>query len=218
MDLRHIFERFFLRKILIYGHKLRFFAEKYLPNLRQSAAQEAQIFCDRPLGHKDALGAEGVGDLSHDRRRHLFFFFEATSFMLPLSLVIFPFYKEKNMEHLTLTTFKQKICECGIQGGEGGWRYKGTVPCIIDFYADWCGPCRALAPVLEQIAGEYAGRIEIYKVDTEKETELASMFGIRSIPTLLFVPKEGEPQMSAGAMPKSSLEETIKDIFGVDKK
>ena len=121
------------------------------------------------------------------------------------------------MEHLTLTTFKQKICECGLDSGDAKWDYKGTTPCIIDFYADWCGPCRALAPVLEQVSKEYAGKLEVYKVDTEKETELASMFGVRSIPTLLFIPKEGKPQMSAGAMPKGVLEGSIKEILGIDK-
>ena len=121
------------------------------------------------------------------------------------------------MEHLTLTTFKQKISESGLSGGDAPWHYKGTRPCIIDFYADWCAPCRALAPVLEQIAGDYAGKLDIYKVNTEKETELASMFGVRSIPSLLFVPPQGKPQISAGAMPKGALEHTIKDVLGVEK-
>lgn len=121
------------------------------------------------------------------------------------------------MEHLTLESFKNKICECGLEGGESVWQYKGSLPCIIDFYADWCGPCRALAPVLEQIANEYAGKLDVYKVNTEQQAELAGMFGIRSIPSLLFVPLQGKPQMAAGALPKAALQSTIEEILGVKK-
>ena len=120
------------------------------------------------------------------------------------------------MEHLTLKSFKEKICSCGIGGeNDAEWKYKGELPCLIDFYADWCGPCKALAPVLEQLSEEFKGKIEIYKVDTEAQQELASMFGIQSIPTLLFVPLEGKPQLSAGAPPKPQLIETIKSVLGV---
>ena len=87
----------------------------------------------------------------------------------------------------------------------------------IKFYADWCGPCKAIAPVLEVLSQEYAGKINIYKVDTEVEQELSAAFAIRSIPSMLFCPKEGEPQMAQGALPKQELERIIKDVLAVEK-
>jgi thioredoxin len=89
------------------------------------------------------------------------------------------------------------------------WKYKGNLPAIIDFYADWCGPCKAIAPVLEELAIEYDGRLIIYKVDTEKELELSGAFGIQSIPTLLFIPMEGSPMLQQGAIPKKAFREVI---------
>ena len=97
------------------------------------------------------------------------------------------------------------------------WDFAGEVPAIIDFYADWCGPCKALAPLLEDLQKEYDGKINIYKVDTEAEQELAGAFGIRSIPSLLFCPKGEKPQMAQGALPKQQFEELIKDILKVEK-
>jgi len=97
------------------------------------------------------------------------------------------------------------------------WKFEGKLPCVIDFYADWCGPCKSLAPVLEELGEEYKGKVNIYKIDTEKEQELAAAFGIRSIPSLLFVPKDAEPQMAQGALPKPQFEEIIKNVLGVDK-
>lgn len=97
------------------------------------------------------------------------------------------------------------------------WDFAGEVPAIIDFYADWCGPCKALAPLLEELQKEYGGKINIYKVDTEAEQELAGAFGIRSIPSLLFCPKGEKPQMAQGALPKQQFEELIKDILKVEK-
>ena len=93
------------------------------------------------------------------------------------------------------------------------WKYLGDKPAIIDFYADWCGPCRSIAPVLEELAEEYGDKIYIYKVDTEKEQELAALFGIRSIPSLLFIPMNGKPQMAMGALPKSELKKAIDEIL-----
>lgn len=93
------------------------------------------------------------------------------------------------------------------------WKYLGDKPCLVDFYASWCGPCRMVAPVLEELAGEYEGKVDIYKVDTEKEQELAAAFGIRSIPSLLFCPKEGRPQMVQGAMSKSDLKKMIDEVL-----
>jgi len=89
------------------------------------------------------------------------------------------------------------------------WVYEGTQPCIIDFYADWCGPCKRIAPIMKELATEYKGKIIFYKVDVESERELASVFGINSIPLILFVPVEGKPQAAAGALPKKTMIEQI---------
>jgi len=116
----------------------------------------------------------------------------------------------KQTVHLTSDDFKEKVFnyETGKE-----WKYEGTLPAIIDFYADWCQPCKMVAPVLEELAREYAGQIMIYKVNTEEEQELASVFGIQSIPTILFIPKEGQPQAAMGALPKQTFEKAIKDIL-----
>lgn len=89
------------------------------------------------------------------------------------------------------------------------WEYKGTRPAIIDFYATWCGPCKQMAPVMEELAKEYAGKIDVYKIDVDREKELASLFGIQSIPTFLFIPMEGDPQLFSGAAEKSSFQQMI---------
>lgn len=89
------------------------------------------------------------------------------------------------------------------------WNYKGDIPAIIDFYADWCGPCKMIAPVLEELSNEYEGKVNIYKVDTEAEEGLSAMFSIRSIPSILFIPMDKQPMMQAGALPKNVLEEVI---------
>ncbi len=93
------------------------------------------------------------------------------------------------------------------------WHYEGDLPCIIDFWAEWCAPCRMVGPVLEELSEEYQGKLRIYKVNTEEEQELAGAFGIRSIPSLLFVPLDGKPQMATGALPKESFQQAISDIF-----
>ncbi len=112
--------------------------------------------------------------------------------------------------HLTTQDFKEKVFNYE-EGKE--WKYEGSLPAIIDFYADWCGPCKMVAPVLEELARDYEGKIVVYKVDTENEQELASAFGIQSIPTLLFVPKEGRPQAAMGALPRQTFEKVIQDIL-----
>lgn len=112
--------------------------------------------------------------------------------------------------HLTAQDFKEKVFN--YEAGKE-WKYEGTLPAIIDFYADWCQPCKMVAPVLEDLAREYAGKIMIYKVNTENEQELASVFGIQSIPTLLFVPKDGQPQAAMGALPKQTFEKVIQDVL-----
>lgn len=93
------------------------------------------------------------------------------------------------------------------------WNYLGDKPCIIDFYADWCGPCKMVAPILEELATEYKEDIYIYKVDTEVEQELAGVFGIRSIPTILFCPKGEAPQKAAGALPKEAFKQAIDEVL-----
>ena len=114
------------------------------------------------------------------------------------------------MEKLTKDTFREKIFDFEKNKD---WKFEGELPAIIDFYADWCGPCRVVAPVLEELSREYAGKLNIYKVDTDKEQELAAMFGIRSIPSILFVPKEGQPQMAMGALPKDALKDAISSVL-----
>jgi thioredoxin len=116
------------------------------------------------------------------------------------------------MEHLTLDTFKTKVFN--FENGND-WKFEGDKPCIIDFYADWCGPCKMVAPILEELSEEYKGLVDIYKIDTDKEQELASMFGIRSIPSLLFVPVDGKPQMAMGALPKENFKKLINDVFKI---
>ena len=91
------------------------------------------------------------------------------------------------------------------------WEYKGLTPVVIDFYADWCGPCKSVAPVLEQLSEEYSGKVEIYKIDTDKETELAQFFGIQSIPTFLFIPVTGRPMVQRGALPKNVFKQIIEE-------
>jgi len=116
-------------------------------------------------------------------------------------------------EHLTKQDFLEKVFN---YEENDEWDYNGDVPAIIDFWADWCAPCRAVAPVLEELSEEYEGRLKIYKVNTEEEQELASVFGIRSIPSLLFIPTEGKPQMASGALPKDTFVKAIDDILGVE--
>ena len=117
-------------------------------------------------------------------------------------------------EHLTKDQFLTKVFNFEKNKD---WKFEGEIPCIIDFYADWCGPCKMVAPILEELSDEYKGKVNIYKVNTEQEQELAGAFGIRSIPSMLFVPQEGQPQMAAGALPKESLEKAMEDVLGVTK-
>ncbi len=120
------------------------------------------------------------------------------------------------MELLTKQTFIEKVFDFE-QNKE--WKFAGDKPCIIDFYADWCGPCKMLSPVLEELSKEYDGKVDFYKIDTEVEQELSAVFGIRSIPSMLFCPIGGEqPQMAAGALPKPSIVELINDVLLNPKK
>ncbi len=117
------------------------------------------------------------------------------------------------LEHLTKESFKEKVFD---YENNKDWKFEGELPAVIDFYADWCGPCKTVAPVLEELQEEYKGKLQIFKVDTESEQELAGMFGIQSIPSLLFIPKEGQPQMAMGALPKETFKKAFKDILAVE--
>jgi thioredoxin 1 len=111
-------------------------------------------------------------------------------------------------QKLDYAGFREKIFDFET---ESDWKYAGSLPAIVDFYADWCGPCKAIAPVLEELSKEYEGKIEIYKIDTEKEAALSEVFGIQSIPTLLFIPMTGDPMLQKGAVPKNSLQQVIEE-------
>jgi len=112
-------------------------------------------------------------------------------------------------EYLTYETFIEKVWD--FENNPQEWVYKGDVPCVIDFYADWCKPCKMIAPIMDDLASEYDGRVKIYKIDTEKERRLAQVFQIRSIPAVLFSPVEGRPMMQTGALPKDQYIKIIED-------
>ncbi|MDK9699692.1 MAG: thioredoxin [bacterium] len=117
------------------------------------------------------------------------------------------------VQHLTKEKFLADIFD---YEHEQEWKYKGTRPALIDFYADWCGPCKMVAPILEELSKKYDGQVDIFKIDTEAEQELASVFGIRSIPSLLLIPIARKPMMQVGALPKDVLEEVItKELLGI---
>ena len=118
-----------------------------------------------------------------------------------------------NLEHLTKDTFKEKVFNFETNKE---WKYEGNTPAIIDFYADWCAPCKIVAPILEELKEEYGDKLEIFKVNTEQEQEISSMFGIQSIPSLLFIPTEGQPQMAMGALPKETFKKAIGDVLKVN--
>lgn len=115
-------------------------------------------------------------------------------------------------EHLTKESFKEKIFDYS-EGGD--WEYKGEIPALIDFYAEWCMPCKVLSPIIDELAEEYKGKINIYKIDTQKEQELAASFGVMSIPSLLFIPLEGTPKMIVGGRSKEELKKLFKELLNV---
>lgn len=113
------------------------------------------------------------------------------------------------MENLTVETFKEKVFD---YTANDEWSYKGDRPAVIDFYADWCGPCKTIAPILEELDTEIE-EVDFYKVNTEEQTELAATFGIQSIPSILFIPVEGMPQMALGALPKETFKQAIEQVL-----
>lgn len=113
--------------------------------------------------------------------------------------------------HLNKNEFLSRVVN--YEANPDQWKYLGDKPAIVDFYASWCGPCRTIAPILEELAEQYKDQIYIYKVNTEEEQELAAAFNIRSIPTLLFIPMTGSPQIAMGAMSKENFEQAIREIL-----
>ena len=109
-------------------------------------------------------------------------------------------------EHLTKETFLKKVFD---YEKNKEWKFEGELPCVVDFWAPWCGPCKMVGPIIDELSEEYKGKVNFYKVNTDEEQELGGAFGIRSIPSLLFVPKDGKPQMAAGALPKEALKKVV---------
>jgi thioredoxin len=116
------------------------------------------------------------------------------------------------MESLTKHSFLQKVFDYE-QNKE--WKYEGELPCVIDFYADWCGPCKMVEPILQELSEEYQGKLNIYRINTEDQQELAAAFDIQSIPSLLFVPLNDKPQMAVGALPKNTFRKKISEILNI---
>lgn len=116
--------------------------------------------------------------------------------------------------HIDEQTFKKEVFD--FENAKE-WKYLGDKPAIVDFYADWCGPCKRIAPIMEELAQEYEGKIVIYKVNTDNNRNLSAAFGIRSIPSILFIPMNGKPTMGQGAYPKETFEKAIKEILKVQK-
>lgn len=115
-------------------------------------------------------------------------------------------------ENLTKDTFTEKVSN--IDSGE--FNFKGDKPAVIDFWANWCQPCKMVSPILEELGEEFSGKIDVYKINVDEEQDLAMAFGIQSIPSFLFVPTEGQPQMAMGALPKDTLKQAFKDVLGVE--
>jgi len=118
-------------------------------------------------------------------------------------------------EYLTYETFKEKVWD--FEKNPEEWKYEGNVPCVIDFYADWCKPCKMVAPIMDELAIKYDGKVKIYKINTDKEKKLAGVFGIRSIPSVLFSPMSGKPMMQTGALQKADYIKIIEEEL-LDKK
>lgn len=118
-----------------------------------------------------------------------------------------------SVQDLTSDMFVQNIFDYRTQKE---WKYKGNLPCVIDFYADWCGPCKMVAPIMDELADEYHGKINFYKVNVDNEQELASVFGVQSIPSILFIPATGQPQMTTGANNKDGYRNIINQVFQIN--
>jgi len=115
--------------------------------------------------------------------------------------------QESKVKHLTYKEFKKKVWD--FEKDPSTFKYKGKLPAIVDFYADWCGPCRRVAPIMEKLAEEYDGKLLIYKINVDQEKQLASVFQVRSIPTILFIPMEGQPILQVGAMSEEEYRKVV---------
>ncbi len=116
---------------------------------------------------------------------------------------------EVEPEYLTYDTFKEKVWD--FEKNPEEWKYEGDIPCVIDFYAVWCRPCKMVAPIMDELAKKYEGKVKFYKIDTDKEKKLAGVFGIRSIPSVLFSPMKGKPMMQTGALQKDAYNKIIEE-------
>ncbi len=126
-------------------------------------------------------------------------------FLLLASLTV----QAQEVIYLTTEQFNKQVCDINAKE----WKYLGDKPCVVDFYATWCGPCKRLAPIFAELAKQYEGKVVFYKVDTDREPMLAQAFGIRSIPQMLFVPLKGQPQMAQGLLPKETLQQAIDEVL-----
>lgn len=115
--------------------------------------------------------------------------------------------EESKVKHLTYKEFKNKVWD--FEKDPNTFQYKGKLPAVIDFYANWCGPCRRVAPIMEKLAEEYDGQLIVYKVNVDQERELAAAFNVKSIPMVLFIPKEGKPMMQVGALPEEGYRQVV---------
>lgn len=120
-------------------------------------------------------------------------------------------YDDMKAKNLTKAEFVKNVVD--FENHPNEWNFLGERPALIDFYASWCGPCKKMSPIIDELAADYDGKLDVYKVNVEDEEELASLFGIRSIPSLLFIPMNGQPQMAQGALPKATLNEVIQSIL-----
>ena len=118
-----------------------------------------------------------------------------------------------SIEHLSTASFKQKVFNYEVNKT---WKFAGEKPCIIDFYSDWCGPCRLLSPTVEKVANDYQGKIDVYKVNVDEQPELANTFGISGIPAVLFCPKSDKPQMTTGVISKADFDKAIREVLKVN--
>ncbi|PVX52306.1 thioredoxin [Balneicella halophila] len=118
----------------------------------------------------------------------------------------------QEIQHINAEQFQNQVFD---YKNETEWNFKGDGPVVIDFYASWCGPCKKVAPILQQLQNEYGDKLTIYKVNIDREKELAAVFGVRSIPAFLFIPKDGKPTMAKGALPKQTFKNAFSEIFGL---
>lgn len=131
---------------------------------------------------------------------------------MSIAVLFFTTATAQKIEHITAEEFQKKIFD---YKNKTEWEFNGDTPVLIDFYATWCGPCKRVAPILQELQEEYGDKLTIYKVNVDKEKELTGVFGVRSMPTFLFIPKSGKPTMTKGAMPKETFKQAFHEIFDI---